>query len=85
MKLVDFLIKMRCAFIAKTGANPRFDQVREGMPKLKTQHITPKLIYAAKTDDEIILKLSKKEWIVLRSDGTYFIGERKFAPPEKKA
>ena len=83
MKLVDIFIKMRCAFIAKIGTNPRFDSIREGMPKLKTQHITPKLIYAAKTDDEIIFKLSKKEWIVLKADGTYFIGERTFSVPEK--
>lgn len=49
-----------------------FDKLVMNMPKLKEQHITPKLAYLARTkDSELVLKISRKVKIIIKEDGTW--------------
>lgn len=54
-----------------------FEKFRMIMPKLKEQFITPKQAYLARTDDTIVIKVDRSCVFVLKSDGTYEIGDIK--------
>lgn len=57
--------------ISEFKPDDRFEKTRMLLPKLKKQHITPKLAYMARTDDSIVVKISKKLKIVILDDGTW--------------
>lgn len=54
-----------------------FEYLRASLPKLKSQFITPKISYCAKTETEIIIKIDRSKVLVLKNDGTYTLTTHK--------
>ena len=49
-----------------------FEKIALGMPKLKAQHITPRLSYLARTETgDIVVKMQKNCRIIIKADGTW--------------